>query len=189
MQHADPPHALALLRARRDRPSSGRAAKRDNEFSPSNVDCNVTLPWGSCPCNGGDEKKKKKKKKKKKYHASIARSAATRARRTACNGRFCAAAILSRPCLLRVNRAECGPRASAANVRCSPEATVSDQSAGASLRANSGHLRAPRIIPSGATIDHCSVDSLFGVFMLYEVNRHEALRLVVLGRGKSTRIH
>jgi hypothetical protein len=54
-QHADPPHALALLRARRDRPSSGCAAKRDNEFSPSNVDRHVTLPWGSCPCNGGDD--------------------------------------------------------------------------------------------------------------------------------------
>src|ERR1700730_9904225 len=37
-----------------------------------------------------------------RYHASIARSAATRARRAACNSRFCAAAILSRPCLLRV---------------------------------------------------------------------------------------
>ena len=31
------------------------------------------------------------------------------------------------------------------------------------------------VIPSGATIDHCSVDSLSEFFMLYEVNRHEAL--------------
>ena len=38
---------------------------------------------------------------------------------TASNAQFCAAAIQSRACLLRVNRAECGPRASAANVRCS----------------------------------------------------------------------
>jgi hypothetical protein len=55
-EHADAPRALALLRARRDRPSSGCAAKRDNEFSPSNVDCHVTPSrGGSCPCYGGDD--------------------------------------------------------------------------------------------------------------------------------------
>ena len=41
-----------LLCDRRSRPRS-RAAKRDYEFSPSNVDCHVTLPWGSC--NGEDD--------------------------------------------------------------------------------------------------------------------------------------
>src|SRR5215472_12910252 len=34
-----------LLRPRCERPR-GRAAERDNEFSPSNVDCHVTLPRG-----------------------------------------------------------------------------------------------------------------------------------------------
>ena len=41
-----------LLRARHERPPS-RAAKRGYEFSPSDLDCHVTLQWGSCPCNGG----------------------------------------------------------------------------------------------------------------------------------------
>jgi hypothetical protein len=36
----------SLLRARYERPSGGRAAKRDNEFSPSDADCHVTLPPG-----------------------------------------------------------------------------------------------------------------------------------------------
>jgi len=30
-------------------------AKRDNEFSPPNVDCHVTLLWGSYPSNGEDD--------------------------------------------------------------------------------------------------------------------------------------
>jgi len=34
----------SLLRARDERPSSSSAAKRDNEFSPSDADCHVTLP-------------------------------------------------------------------------------------------------------------------------------------------------
>src|SRR5262245_50333164 len=42
---------LWLLRPRRQRPRSGCAAKRGNELSSSDVDCHVTLPWGSCPCN------------------------------------------------------------------------------------------------------------------------------------------
>jgi hypothetical protein len=46
------PSCLAVMRARRQRPS-GCAAKRDNEFSPTNVDCHATLRWGSCLCNGG----------------------------------------------------------------------------------------------------------------------------------------
>src|SRR5262245_47788276 len=41
-----------LLRPRRERPRR-RAAKRDNELPPSDMDCHVTLPWGSC--NGGDD--------------------------------------------------------------------------------------------------------------------------------------
>jgi hypothetical protein len=41
-----------LLRARRERPRDCRAAKRDDEFSSLDVDCHVTLPWGSC--NGRD---------------------------------------------------------------------------------------------------------------------------------------
>jgi hypothetical protein len=40
-----------LLRPRRERPRC-RAAKRDKQFSPPDVDCHVTLPWGSC--NGWD---------------------------------------------------------------------------------------------------------------------------------------
>src|SRR5262249_43335121 len=59
-EHADPAHWL--LRARRERPRR-RAGKRSNEFSPSDVDCHATLPWGSCPCNEGG------------YHVLIARSA------------------------------------------------------------------------------------------------------------------
>src|SRR5262249_11222681 len=42
----------ALLRPRPERPRDRRAAKRGYEFSPSDVDCHVTLPWGACPCNG-----------------------------------------------------------------------------------------------------------------------------------------
>jgi hypothetical protein len=43
-EHTDPPHAVGLLRARRQRPRYRRAAKRDNEFSPSDVGCHATLP-------------------------------------------------------------------------------------------------------------------------------------------------
>jgi hypothetical protein len=46
-EHADPPHPLALLRARRERPRYRYAAERGYEFSPSDVNCHVTLPWGS----------------------------------------------------------------------------------------------------------------------------------------------
>jgi hypothetical protein len=44
-QHADAPHTLGL-RARRERPREHRAAKRDYEFSPPDVDCHVTLYGG-----------------------------------------------------------------------------------------------------------------------------------------------
>src|SRR5262249_558891 len=46
MQERHATCALALLRARRERPRR-RAGKCDNELSPSNMDCHVTLPWGS----------------------------------------------------------------------------------------------------------------------------------------------
>src|SRR5262249_5929405 len=36
----------------REWPRRRRAAKRDKQFSPPDVDCHVTLPWGSC--NGWD---------------------------------------------------------------------------------------------------------------------------------------
>src|SRR5262249_20796790 len=38
-QKTDPPHPLGLLRARRERPRSGRAAKKDDEVAPSHADC------------------------------------------------------------------------------------------------------------------------------------------------------
>src|SRR5262249_12896766 len=44
-QHADPPHPLRLLRPCRERPCR-RAAKRDNELPPSNMDCHVTSRGG-----------------------------------------------------------------------------------------------------------------------------------------------
>jgi hypothetical protein len=44
-QYADAPHALALLRTRRERPRSRRAAERGYEF-PSSVACHVTLRLG-----------------------------------------------------------------------------------------------------------------------------------------------
>src|SRR5262249_15790176 len=51
-EHADPPHPRRLLRPCRERPCRC-AAKRDNELPPSDMDCHMTLPWGSC--NGGDD--------------------------------------------------------------------------------------------------------------------------------------
>ena len=45
-QYTDPPHPLALLRARRERPSS-RTAERGYQFPPSDVDWHVPLSvWG-----------------------------------------------------------------------------------------------------------------------------------------------
>jgi len=43
-QHADAPHALALLRARRERPRGRRTAKCGQQFSPSDGDCHTPLP-------------------------------------------------------------------------------------------------------------------------------------------------
>src|SRR5262249_49805398 len=57
-EHAEKADTIGLpgvLRAHRERPRGSRAAKRDNEFSPSDVGCHATLPWGSCPCNGGND--------------------------------------------------------------------------------------------------------------------------------------
>ena len=45
-QHTDAPHALALLRARRDRPRGRRAAEQRDELAPSDVACHVTLRLG-----------------------------------------------------------------------------------------------------------------------------------------------
>src|SRR5208337_751723 len=61
-----PAASMMVLSARRKRPRGCRAAKRANEFSPSDVDCHATLPWGSCPCN-----------MEGRYHALIARSVTT----------------------------------------------------------------------------------------------------------------
>src|SRR5262249_48856779 len=43
MEHADPPHAVALLRARRERPRR-RAAEGSNEFAPSKAKPHLALP-------------------------------------------------------------------------------------------------------------------------------------------------
>jgi hypothetical protein len=51
-QHADVPYAARLLRARRQRPHSCRAAQCEYEFPPSEVDCHATLPAGGrCASN------------------------------------------------------------------------------------------------------------------------------------------
>jgi hypothetical protein len=42
-EHADAPHALALLRARRERPR-GRAAKRSDEIAPSKANADLAPP-------------------------------------------------------------------------------------------------------------------------------------------------
>src|SRR5262249_32499182 len=47
--HADAPHAVALLRPRGQRPRCCRAAKRDYEFSPSDMNRHATLPRGVMP--------------------------------------------------------------------------------------------------------------------------------------------
>ena len=43
-QHADAPHPLGLLRARRERPRRRRAAECDQQFSSSDGDCHTPLP-------------------------------------------------------------------------------------------------------------------------------------------------
>jgi hypothetical protein len=47
-RHADAPHAVALLRTRRERPSS-RAAERSDEFAPSKPNAHVPI-LGREPC-------------------------------------------------------------------------------------------------------------------------------------------
>src|SRR5262245_32868878 len=49
-QDPDDQQLACLLRARRERPRC-RTAKRDDEFSSSDMDCHATLQRGSC--NGG----------------------------------------------------------------------------------------------------------------------------------------
>jgi len=44
MQKCDATHSRRLLRTRRERQRRRAAAKRDNKFSPSNVDCHATFP-------------------------------------------------------------------------------------------------------------------------------------------------
>src|SRR5262249_16940003 len=51
-EHADAPHPLALLRARRERPR-GPAGERGYEVSSSNAACHVTPPVGGHSCHGG----------------------------------------------------------------------------------------------------------------------------------------
>src|SRR5262249_18359191 len=43
-EHADASHALALLRARRERPRSRRTAECGQQFPPSDGDCHTPLP-------------------------------------------------------------------------------------------------------------------------------------------------
>src|SRR6516164_2190987 len=43
-EHADPPHLLALLRARRERPRGRRATERGQQLPPSDGDCHTPLP-------------------------------------------------------------------------------------------------------------------------------------------------
>src|SRR5262249_5314250 len=54
-KESDCRQVVRLLRARRERPCHRRATQRGDEFSPSDVGCHATLPWGSCPCNGGND--------------------------------------------------------------------------------------------------------------------------------------
>src|SRR5262249_12899995 len=46
-------HRGRKRKRRGERPRSCGAANRGYEFSPIDMDCHVTLRWGSSPCNGG----------------------------------------------------------------------------------------------------------------------------------------
>jgi hypothetical protein len=46
-QHADAPHAVALLRARQERPCRRRTAKSSDEVAPSKANAHLHLPWPS----------------------------------------------------------------------------------------------------------------------------------------------
>jgi hypothetical protein len=50
---ADAQYPHSLLGPRNERASGNSAAKRDNNFSPPDLDCHATLPRGSC--NGEDD--------------------------------------------------------------------------------------------------------------------------------------
>jgi hypothetical protein len=50
-EHADAPHAVALLRPRRERPCR-RAAKSSDEFAPSKPNAHVPLPCEETPIDG-----------------------------------------------------------------------------------------------------------------------------------------
>jgi hypothetical protein len=43
-EHADAPHAVGPLRARRERPRRSRAAETSDEFAPSNAKSHLPLP-------------------------------------------------------------------------------------------------------------------------------------------------
>src|SRR5262249_16258809 len=47
-EHPNPPYALALLRARRERPGGCRAAERGYQFPPSDRDWHVNPPREGC---------------------------------------------------------------------------------------------------------------------------------------------
>src|SRR5262245_43444888 len=49
--HADAPHPLALLPARRERPPHRRAAEQCDEVAPSYVTCHAPLPWRHAQSN------------------------------------------------------------------------------------------------------------------------------------------
>src|SRR6516162_10869523 len=51
-QHADAPHPLALLRARRERPRGRRPAECGQQFPPSDSDCHTPLP---CEAREGND--------------------------------------------------------------------------------------------------------------------------------------
>jgi len=47
-QHADAPHPFRLLPARRERPSSGSAAERDQQLPPSDGECMFAIAPTAC---------------------------------------------------------------------------------------------------------------------------------------------
>jgi hypothetical protein len=50
-EHADAPYAVALLRARRERPRR-RAAESSDDFAPSKPNAHVPLPCEETPIDG-----------------------------------------------------------------------------------------------------------------------------------------
>jgi hypothetical protein len=52
-EHADAPHAVALLRPRRERPSDRRAAESSDKFAPSKANGHLPLPCRGCPIEAG----------------------------------------------------------------------------------------------------------------------------------------